>query len=313
MHDKLFDTYPSIDVLIATEQQRLESISTMKLVRKATHIGYRDSQELFPGKRGRDAAPTIQGVVSKWYYPLHFVAAEIYEKGNTKKDDGINFILIALTCASLDHDDNLPTTTSWIWDEKDSHGLALIKSLMAHIGVKGTSLIWLPKLADFLSALNTYHRDSDKALQRWTHKMLGKNKVAGKMIDLNSVIHDFYFNPFLPGKSNFQKNFENLEKSTGRKYSMKELHDIMEKGYFAPNSLNTHERKLKAGYLVDYTHTQIHPDLISQEKNEIEPYLEQLIFGSADRRKDITEKIEAYNRIKALQMVGWYQYWLREK
>ena len=104
-----------------------------------------------------------------------------------------------------------------------------------------------------------------------------------------------------------------LEKFAKKKYTLNDLYTIVEKGNTDSSSLNIYERKLKNGFLFDYTYSQLEKDCERNEVNRIDPHFEQLIFGSPVRRKVIAEQIGEYNRIKTMQIIEWYDCWLKGK
>jgi hypothetical protein len=297
----------SIDNLIVDEKKQLDGIKTMRLFRKRHHVGYSNSPELYPIRAGLEPAPTIAKVIGEWVFPLHFIDIQAYERGKRVGGNKVDCDVIALSCCTIEASGDNASNNTWIRNENGDDELLLLESLMKQVGYSGTPLIWSPKLTDYFSSLNMSGSTVVNPLYEWMAAMLDR------MVDLNAVVLDFYFNRKLTGKSNFQKNLDALEKYSKKKYSLNDLHALIEKKYTKPASLNPYENKVAAGFLFDYTHSQLHSDFLVQDENKIEPYIEQLLFGRTEMKGLLAEKIGEYSFVKAQQMVEWYKCWLYGK
>lgn len=165
----------------------------------------------------------LQTEIESWEYPLHFIDFETtlsaipFHKG-MRPYEVINF---QWSCHTIENPNDQPIHHEWINLEPSFPSFKFAESLMAIIKNKGTTLIWSQyentMLKTIYDQLYKYDYKNDE-LKEWLEFMIkfDKNDV-GNFVDMNKLTLDYYFYPYMKGKTSIKWTLPAVLKSSNTK------------------------------------------------------------------------------------------------
>lgn len=233
-----------LNELIKDRKYEFRDIQTERLCKNDGSIGTRNERQIIQfentvNKKEWISETMIQELDS-WIYPLHFIDFETYT-GALPFHQGMRpFELIAFqwSCHSIDEPGAEPRHEEFIYTDSDFPNFKFAESLMKHIGMSGTPLMWATHENSVLRTI-LYQMDEygyhNPELKDWLQKTIKDKDLGteGRFIDMNAFTLKHYFHPEMKGKTSIKKvlpaiwnNNQLLHKIPYlQKYSIKDLED----------------------------------------------------------------------------------------
>lgn len=166
-------------------------------------------------------AEELKDTLEKMEYPLYFIDFETitcaipHHKGMRPYET----VAFQWSCHTIEKFDAPPTHKEWINTETTFPNFRFAESLMEHIGSNGTPLMWATHensvlkqiLAQLENADNYVPGYKNDKLKKWlsdiTREKDAKGKVIreGRLVDMNKMTLDYYFHPYMKGKTSIKK------------------------------------------------------------------------------------------------------------
>ena len=150
--------------------------------------------------------------MAKWNFPLHFIDFETYT-GALPFHQGMRpYELIAFqwSCHTIISKGATPLHHEWIQTGDEFPNFEFAKSLMKTIGNTGTPLMWATHentvLRTIMNQMDIFGFQDD-SLKQWLFNITSdsKTKREGRLIDMNKFTLQYYFHPFMKGKTSIKK------------------------------------------------------------------------------------------------------------
>ncbi|MFD3393424.1 DUF2779 domain-containing protein [Aquirufa sp. OSTEICH-129V] len=205
-----------LNELIKDRKYEFRDIQTERLCKNDGSIGTRNERQIIQfentvNKKEWISETMIQELDS-WIYPLHFIDFETYT-GALPFHQGMRpFELIAFqwSCHTIDRPDAEPRHQEFIYTDSDFPNFKFAESLMKHIGMSGTPLMWATHENSVLRTI-LYQMDEygyqNPALKDWLQKTIKDKDLGteGRFIDMNAFTLKHYFHPEMKGKTSIKK------------------------------------------------------------------------------------------------------------
>lgn len=233
-----------LNELIQDQKYEFKDIQTERLCKNDGSIGSRNERQLIQFENTINKqewiSETMKQELDSWNYPLHFVDFETYTGAMPFHEGMRPFELIAFqwSCHTIDAPGSEPRHEEFIYTDTDFPNFKFAESLMKHIGMSGTPLMWATHensvLRTILYQMDEYGYQNPE-LKDWLQKTIKDKDLGteGRFVDMNAFTLRHYFHPEMKGKTSIKKvlpaiwnNNQFLHKIPYlQKYSIKDLED----------------------------------------------------------------------------------------
>ncbi len=205
-----------LNELIKDGKYEFKDIQTERLCKNDGSIGTRNERQIIQyentvNKKEWISETMIQELDS-WIYPLHFIDFETYTGALPFHQEMRPFELIAFqwSCHTIDGPGAEPRHEEFIYTDSDFPNFKFAESLMNHIGMSGTPLMWATHENSVLRTI-LYQMDEygfqNPELKDWLQKTIKDKDLGteGRFIDMNAFTLKHYFHPEMKGKTSIKK------------------------------------------------------------------------------------------------------------
>ncbi len=210
-----FDKKGEISALIANNQVALQNVPVSLVENKYANRAYHQitkSTEWLNSQVGE--------AIENAEFPLHFIDFETsrmalpYHKGMRPYEN----IAFQWSCHTIENPGAEPVHNEWINTQDSFPNFKFAESLMDCIGKEGTVLIWSPHentiLKDILWQMDKYNYEN-RELRNWFAKIVNTKDVNnGRLLDMHLLARDFYYHPYMKGKTSIKVPLPAVLKST---------------------------------------------------------------------------------------------------
>jgi len=205
-----------LNELIQEAKYDFEDIQTERLCTNDGSIGSRNTRQLIQYENTISKKEWISGTMKQeldsWMYPLHFIDFETYTGAMPFHEGMRPFELIAFqwSCHTIDFPGAEPKHKEYISTESELPNFKFAESLMNHIGMTGTPLMWATHentvLRTIYYQMDEYGYQNSK-LKDWLQMTIKDEKLGteGRFIDMNTFTLRHYFHPEMKGKTSIKK------------------------------------------------------------------------------------------------------------
>lgn len=233
-----------LNELILNGKYEFMDIQTEQLCKNDGSIGTRNVRQLIQYENTiankEWISDNMKQELDSWKYPLHFVDFETYTGAMPFHKGMRPFELIAFqwSCHTIDAPGAQPRHEEFIYTDAEFPNFKFAESLMNHIGMTGTPLMWATHentvLRTIYYQMDEYEYQNSK-LKDWLQMTIKDEKLRteGRFIDMNAFTLSHYFHPEMKGKTSIKKVLPAIwnnnhflhEISYLQKYSIKDLED----------------------------------------------------------------------------------------
>jgi hypothetical protein len=233
-----------LNELIQEEKYEFKDIQTDRLCKNDGSIGTRNERQLIQYDNTLSNSEWISDNMKQdldsWMYPLHFIDFETYTGAMPFHEGMRPFELIAFqwSCHTIDRPGAEPRHEEFIYTDSDFPNFKFAESLMNHIGMTGTPLMWATHentvLRTIYYQMEEYGYQNAK-LKDWLQMTIKDEKLGteGRFIDMNAFTLKYYFHPEMKGKTSIKKVLPAIWNNNQflhnipylQKYSIKDLED----------------------------------------------------------------------------------------
>jgi hypothetical protein len=233
-----------LNELIQEEKYEFKDIQTERLCKNDGSIGTRNERQLIQYdntlSNSEWVSNNMKQDLNSWMYPLHFIDFETYTGAMPFHEGMRPFELIAFqwSCHTIDRPGAEPRHEEFIYTDSDFPNFKFAESLMNHIGMKGTPLMWATHentvLRTIYYQMEEYGHQNAK-LKDWLQMTIKDEKLGteGRFIDMNAFTLKHYFHPEMKGKTSIKKVLPAIWNNNQflhnipylQKYSIKDLED----------------------------------------------------------------------------------------
>jgi hypothetical protein len=205
-----------LNELIQEEKYEFKDIQTDRLCKNDGSIGTRNERQLIQYdntlSNSEWISDNMKQELDSWKYPLHFVDFETYTGAMPFHGGMRPFELIAFqwSCHTIDAPGSEPRHEEFIYTDSDFPNFKFAESLMNHIGMRGTPLMWATHentvLRTIYYQMDEYGYQNAK-LEDWLQMTIKDEKLGtgGRFIDMNAFTLKHYFHPEMKGKTSIKK------------------------------------------------------------------------------------------------------------
>jgi hypothetical protein len=205
-----------LNELIQEEKYEFKDIQTDRLCKNDGSIGTRNERQLIQYdntlSNSEWISDNMKQELDSWKYPLHFVDFETYTGAMPFHEGMRPFELIAFqwSCHTIDRPGAEPRHEEFIYTDSDFPNFKFAESLMNHIGMTGTPLMWATHentvLRTIYYQMEEYGYQNAK-LEDWLQMTIKDEKLGteGRFIDMNTFTLKHYFHPEMKGKTSIKK------------------------------------------------------------------------------------------------------------
>ncbi len=205
-----------LNELIQEEKYEFKDIQTERLCKNDGSIGTRNERQLIQYgntlSNSEWVSENMKQDLDSWKYPLHFVDFETYTGAMPFHEGMRPFELIAFqwSCHTIDRPGAEPRHEEFIYTDSDFPNFKFAESLMNHIGMNGTPLMWATHentvLRTIYYQMQEYGYQNAK-LKDWLQVTIKDEKLGteGRFIDMNAFTLKHYFHPEMKGKTSIKK------------------------------------------------------------------------------------------------------------
>lgn len=211
-----------LDDLISTGKTDLFDIDVNVLKGDKQEIGKRAVRQILQIQKTKQnsewKSEELAPFVDTLSYPLHFIDFETYTGAVPFHKQMRPYELIAFqwSCHTIPSKGAAPIHNEWIHtgeqlpDANEFPNFEFANSLMKQIGHTGTPLMWATHentvLRTILNQFANYNY-SNPELEEWLQNMTSdsKTKREGRLIDMNRMALNYYFHPYMKGRTSIKK------------------------------------------------------------------------------------------------------------
>ena len=205
-----------LDELISSNKASLYDVDLERLKNSKGETGSRAVRQMLQIQKTRSneewISPDLTAEISRFQYPLHFVDFETYTGALPFYQGMRPYELIAFqwSCHTIQEKGTTPVHREWIHTCSDFPNFEFTKSLMECIGDDGTPLMWATHentvLRTILNQMAVFGYD-DVALESWLTRITTDKDAGreGRFIDMNKLAQQYYFHPFMKGRTSIKK------------------------------------------------------------------------------------------------------------
>lgn len=233
-----------LNELIINGKYEFIDIQTEQLCKNDGSIGTRNVRQLIQYENTianqEWISDNMKQELDSWKYPLHFVDFETYTGAMPFHKGMRPFELIAFqwSCHTIDAPGAQPRHEEFIYTDAEFPNFKFAESLMNHIGMTGTPLMWATHENTVLRTIY-YQMDEygyqNPELKDWLQKTIKDKDLGteGRLIDMNAFTLNHYFHPEMKGKTSIKKVLPAIWNNNQflheipyfQKYSIKDLED----------------------------------------------------------------------------------------
>ena len=233
-----------LNELIQDQKHEFKDIQTERLCKNDGSIGTRNERQLIQFENTINKqewiSETMKQELDSFTYPLHFVDFETYTGAMPFHEGMRPFELIAFqwSCHTIDGLGTEPRHEEFIYTDSDFPNFKFAESLMKHIGMSGTPLMWATHensvLRTILYQMDEYGYQNPE-LKDWLQKTIKDKDLGteGRFVDMNAFTLRHYFHPEMKGKTSIKKVLPAIWNNNQflheipylQKYSIKDLED----------------------------------------------------------------------------------------
>lgn len=309
---------PLVNELIRQGKVSLFDLKPEDFYKKnTTEMGARGQRQLiqfeFTRKNMEWVSPAMNTELNSWQYPLHFVDFETYTGAMPHHKGMRPYELTAFqwSCHTIEDPDAEPVHAEWINMDHDLPNFRFAESLMNHIGLSGTPLMWAThentSLRTILGQMDQYDYDNPE-LRQWLETMCKPRNGApdeGRWVDMNAFTLKHYFHPYMKGKTSIKKvlpaiwnNNEYLHKIPWlKKYVKKDLGGVIHSPYDALSDIMADLEK---------------EEVVKDGTAAMRAY-QEMQFGATAQNLPAREKLKKqllqYCELDTMAMVIIWKYW----
>jgi hypothetical protein len=315
-----------VDELIARKKLDLFDIELERLQNAKGEIGPRAFRQILQLTYTRNNEewidPNLKIEAAGFTYPLHFIDFETYTGAVPfhKKMHPYELIAFQWSCHSISHPGATPAHSEWIHtgpnfpNPTDFPNLAFARSLMKQIGTAGSVFMWATHENTVLRRIITQmdeHGVNDDELRHW---LLGitKDKDAGRdgrLIDMNRLTLDYYFHPYMKGKTSIKKVLPAIWSN------FPELHEVPHFKTYAPEQflegvIDPYDT-LKAKVTEDDTEEFFGEDAVAGGTDAMRAYFRIRFDNSLTeaQRNEVRRQLLGYCKLDTMAMVIIAHHW----
>ena len=208
-----------VDKLIDQGRTRLSDIKEEMLRNKDKELGAWGRRQLIQIRKTRENcewfSPEMREELDSWEYPLWFIDFETSLSALPFHRNMRPYELVAFqwSCHRVDSPGATPVHAEWIHIDKGFPNFKFAESLMAHVGDRGTPLMWAKHentvLKTILRQMDVFVRENDK-LREWLTRMTNesdkkKSPRKGRLVDMCDLTMNNYFHPEMKGSNSLKK------------------------------------------------------------------------------------------------------------
>ncbi len=220
-----------LNELIKKGKFEFNDIQAERLCKKDGSLGTRNIRQLIQLENTFNKkewfSDEMKAELAKWEYPLHFIDFETFTGALPSHIQMRSFELIAFqwSCHTVAYPGAEPVHSEFIYTEGGFPNFIFAETLMNHIGLTGTPLMWsthentvLRTIYYQMKSLN--YRNPN--LNEWLKKTIKDKEFGteGRFIDMNAFTLKHYFHPDMKGKTSIKKVLPSIWNNN------KYLHDI---------------------------------------------------------------------------------------
>ena len=205
-----------LNELIQAGNYDFEDIQADRLSKNDGSIGSRNERQLIQLTNTLNKtewiSETMNQELASWKYPLHFVDFETYT-GAIPFNKGMRpFELLAFqwSCHTIEKPGAVPIHKEFILTDNEFPNFRFAESLMNHIGLNGTPLMWATHENSVLRTI--YYQMNqfgyqNSVLKEWLEKTIKDKDLGteGRFIDMNAFTLAHYFHPDMKGRTSIKK------------------------------------------------------------------------------------------------------------
>ena len=205
-----------LNELIQAGNYDFEDIQADRLSKNDGSIGSRNERQLIQLTNTLNKtewfSETMNQELASWKYPLHFVDFETFT-GAMPFNKGMRpFELLAFqwSCHTIEKPGAAPIHKEFILTDNDFPNFRFAESLMNHIGLNGTPLMWATHENSVLRTI--YYQMNqfgyqNPVLKDWLEKTIKDKDLGteGRFIDMNAFTLAHYFHPDMKGRTSIKK------------------------------------------------------------------------------------------------------------
>lgn len=313
-----------LNELIAAGKFDFEDIQTESLCKKDGTIGTRNERQLIQYQNTLQnsewISESMKQELDSWIYPLHFIDFETYTGAMPFHRGMRPFELIAFqwSCHTIDAPGAVPKHKEFISTESELPNFKFAESLMDHIGMTGTPLMWATHentvLRTIYNQMDEFGYQNPK-LKDWLQKTI-KDKdlgMEGRFIDMNAFTLKHYFHPEMKGKTSIKKVLPAIWNNN------QFLHELP---YFSQYSLTNFENEVIDPY---DTLFNLANEKMRDMNDEVEILTEDVKGGTAamrayqkilmdnsisiNQKEELKLRLLEYCKLDTMAMVIIWKYW----
>lgn len=205
-----------LNELIQQGNYNFRDIDVNRLCKNDASLGSRNERQLIQYENTilnkEWFSPEMKNELSAWQYPLYFIDFETYTGAMPFHEGMRPFELIAFqwSCHTVASPGQEPTHKEFINADSEFPNFKFARTLMEHIGMNGTPLMWATHENTVLRTIY-YQMDEygyyDPDLKLWLQKTIKDNELGteGRFVDMNAFTLKHFFHPEMKGKTSIKK------------------------------------------------------------------------------------------------------------